>query len=748
MPTDKNRLQRNKSSEALRQLNLELTEEIASRQRAEQQLLAVKSTLEQCVKEQTDALNQALGALQKSQERLELALDVSQLALWDWDVVNDKIHHTRTEAIFGLPSDKINTVLTDLRPLLHPDDLPLLRQAMIQHMKQQTDAYIVEYRIKHSDGHWVWIEDSGRAIQRDAQGRVLRMLGTRRDITLRKQHDEELRLASSVFDAGSEGIVILDPNYIILAVNKAFTAVTGFSRDDVVGHPGLIQKLSNTVCPQYQQVRAVTELHGTWQGEVQGVRKNGECYPQKLQTHTVRDTEGRVTHIVSFLSDLTARRKAEKRLSYLTQYDELTGLANRSLFHKRLHLAVEHAREDKGHLALLHLDLDRFKVLNDSLGLEIADQVLRIVSQRLIDFFPKANTLARLGGDEFAVILDTPLSICALTDLAHFVLEQIRVPIAVSGRELIISASLGISLLAEHTREPAVLISRANLAMEYAKHLGGNNVQFYNNQVQASTLERLELEQGLRHAIEEGQLQAYYQPKLTLADGVVRSAEALVRWNHPQRGVLSSGEFIELAEETGLIAAISEQVLEQACAQAYRWWQQGMPIRVSVNVSVVHVRQGNLVELVQAVLLKTGLPASLLELELTESQMLDNAPCVIATFKQLRALGVTLAIDDFGTGYSSLSYLKRFPANSLKIDQSFIREVADNEDDAAITRAIIAMAHSLNLVVIAEGVETHAQMAFLKANGCDEIQGYLISRPVSAEAFTDFMLNFNAVVES
>lgn len=750
MLLDKNMPQNNKSSDILYKLNAELSQEVERRHIVEQQLLAAKADLEQRVAARTLELKEALQALQKSQERLELALDASELALWDWDLLSDKIYHTRTESIFGLAADKIHGVLTDLRPLMHPDDLPVLRHAMIEHMKQRTDAYAVEYRVKHSDGHWLWIEDRGRAVQRDANGRVLRMLGTRRDISLRKQHDKELDLASRVFDAGSESIVILDPDYNVLAVNKAFMAVTGLSRDEMLGQPILPENQPIEMRQHHEKIRTLSELNGSWEGESLGIRKNGELYPQWLKTHVVRDRQGFITHIVVFFTDLTASRQTEERLNYLTQYDELTGLANRSLFYKRLQDAVEHARNSGQQIALLHLDLDRFKALNSSLGVDAADQVLHIMSERLMQLLPEANTLARLGADEFAMILDKDVSGTQLTDLAESILAQIRTPVAgaVGGNELVISASLGVSLLPGNARELAALISQASLAMQHAKHLGGDNVQFYNNQIQTLTLERLELEQELRRGIEAGQLQAYYQPKLTLSDGVIRSAEALVRWNHPQRGLLTSGEFIELAEDTGLISAMTEQVLEQACQQAYIWLQQGMPIRIAVNISVCHVRQGHLVELVQNVLATTGLPAYLLELELTESQMLDNTQDIIATFKQLRDLGVNLAIDDFGTGYSSLGYLKRFPANSLKIDQSFIREVVNNDEDAAITRAIIAMAHSLNLLVVAEGVETQAQMEFLRAHDCDEIQGYLIARPIPAEELTQLLISRQSVIES
>lgn len=729
-------------------VNVELTQEIASKHLAEQQLLTVQAGLEQRVNSRTLELKDALHALGKSQERLELALDVSQLALWDWDLLSDEIHHTRTKDIFGLDDEQVRGVLSDLRPLLHPDDLPVLRKAMIEHMKQRTEGYLVEYRIKHHDGHWVWIEDRGQAVERNAEGRVLRMLGTRRDISQRKKHDEQLLLASSVFEASAESIVILDPQYTVLAVNQAFITVTGFAREDVLGRSIFSADLPDEVRRQYQLIRSSIEEHGSWQGESVDVRKNGQIYPQWLQTHIVRDKEGDITHIVGFFTDLTARRKAEERLNYLTQYDELTGLSNRALFHKHLYQAAEHARQTNSPMALLHIDLDRFKVLNDSLSVEVADQVLRHISRRLTQLLPEANTVARLGGDEFAIILDNYVSISSLARLATSILSHIRIPLTVADNELIISASIGISILPDNAREPTTLLSQADMAMKYAKHLGGDNFQFYNNQLQASTLERLQLEQQLRRGIDEGQLQAYYQPKVTLADGAVRSAEALVRWNHPQRGLLAPGEFIALAEETGLIAVMTERVLDLACRQAVIWLQQGMPIRVSVNVSVAHVRQGNLITVVQHALEKAGLPAYLLELELTESQMLENAPNVIATFKQLRELGVHLAIDDFGTGYSSLSYLKRFPANSVKIDQSFIRDVTDNEEDAAITRAIITMAHGLNLLVIAEGVETQAQIDFLKNNLCDEVQGYFIARPMPAEQLTKFLIAHQHMTEA
>jgi EAL domain-containing protein (putative c-di-GMP-specific phosphodiesterase class I) len=348
--------------------------------------------------------------------------------------------------------------------------------------------------------------------------------------------------------------------------------------------------------------------------------------------------------------------------------------------------------------------------------------------------------LARLSGDEFAILIDSYGSLSSLARLASRLLSKLRTPMTIGGHELVVSASLGISLLPDNAREISALVSQANMAMQHAKHLGGNTFQFFTDNLQACTLERLQLENQLRKGINEGQLEVFYQPKLCLAADSLNAAEALVRWRHPELGLVPPSDFIGLAEETGLIGAIGEFVLRQACQQVRAWQEQGLAqIRVSVNLSVHQLRQGNLLSLVRQVLDETGLAPQFLELELTESQLLDNVESVISTFQQLRELGVKLAIDDFGTGYSSLSYLKRFPVDYVKIDQTFIRDLTPGSEDAAITRAIIAMAHSLELKVVAEGVETQAQMDFLKSQRCDEIQGYLISKPVPADQFAQLL---------
>ncbi|WP_251702083.1 GGDEF domain-containing phosphodiesterase [Metapseudomonas boanensis] len=717
-------------------LNEELAREVEQRRRVERELRSTQAELEMRVAQRTLELADTSHALSKSEARLALALEASELGLWDWNLETDEVHHSQLQEIFGIQQEDVTRVLSDLKPRLHPDDLPLLRRALVEHLKGRTDGYSIDYRVRHSDGRWVWLEDRGRGVERDAEGRVLRMLGTRRDITARKAREEEQRLAATVFEAASEGIVILDPEYRLIQVNQAFSELTGYCQDEVQGQSVARLIGSREARRQYLQVRQELEETGSWRGELMDARKNGELYPQWLQLNVVRDSRGNVSHIVGFFADLTARREAEERLRYLSSYDELTGLANRTLFKDRLLEASQRSRQSGRSLALLHIDLDRFKVLNDSLGHDVADQLLRQVSRRLTQAVPEADTIARISGDEFAVLLDAYGSLSSLARQASRLLGKLRMPMTVGGHELVISGSLGISLLPDNARDISALISQANMAMQHAKHLGGNTFQFFTDNLQACTLERLQLENQLRKAIEEGQLEVFYQPKLNLADNGLNAAEALVRWRHPQQGLVPPGDFIGLAEETGLIAPIGEFVLRQACQQAREWQRQGLAdIRVSVNLSMHQLRQGNLTSLVREVLEENGLPARLLELELTESHLLENVENVIATFHQLRQLGVKLAIDDFGTGYSSLSYLKRFPVDYVKIDQTFIRDLSVGSEDAAITRAIIAMAHSLDLKVVAEGVESQEQLNFLRSQSCDEIQGYLISPPVEAPQF-------------
>ncbi len=614
-------------------------------------------------------------------------------------------------------------------------------QALIEHLQQaQATSDALNTELAHEIDQRREAERGLREAQSGLEDRV-----AQRTLELEEANQalskSPPRLAATVFDAASEGIVIFDPDYCILTVNQAFSRVSGYQPEDVIGRRVTDIASSRDARRHFQAIHQSLEQTGRWQGELVEARKNGELYPQWLQLNVVLDKAGKLSHIVGFFSDLSSRRAAEERMRYLAHFDELTGLANRSLFNERLREARERVRSGGRSLALLHINLDRFKLLNESLGHEIADQLLRHVARRLSSAMPEADTIARLSGDEFAVLFDGYSNLSSLARVTNRLLGKLRVPLSVAGHELVISASVGISLLSDSAREVSALVSQANMAMQHAKHLGGNNFQFFTQSLQASTLERLQLEIQLRRAVDEQQLQVFYQPKLCLRTGRLDSAEALVRWHHPQRGMVAPGEFIGLAEETGLISAIGEFVLRQACWQACEWQRQGMaPIRMSVNLSVHQLRQGKLVSLVRQVLEETGLAPQWLELELTESQLLDSVEHIILTFQQLRDLGVKLAIDDFGTGYSSLSYLRRFPVDYVKIDRAFISGLGDGTEDAAIIQAIISMAHSLGLKVVAEGVENQSQLEFLRSHGCDEVQGYLISRPIEATAMAGILL--------
>ncbi len=714
-------------------LNGRLATEVEQRRHAEQQLRSAYDGLEQRVAERTAELGE-------SEARLTLALEASDLGLWDWDLQNNRVHHSRMQVVFGIGLENRYGKDGSRLPDIHPDDLQRVRATLIAHLKGETESFVIEYRALCADGSELCLEDRGRVIQRDANGRALRMIGTRRDISELRSQAEQQRLAATVFEAASEGIVIMNDRYRVLAVNDACCTLSGYSREELLGHSVARIAGSPESQRQYETMREALERHGHWQGELIETRKSGEVYPQWVQLREVRDANGSVTHVVAFVSDLSVRRKIEERLRYLTHYDDLTGLANRGLLKERLQEACQRVRRNGRNMAVLYIDLDRFKLLNESLGHEAADALLREVSRRLSQTLGEADTIARLSGDEFVVLLDAYGSLSGLAHLGSRLLQRIRKPIVIGEQELVISASIGVSLLPDNSRDAEVLLRQASTAMQQAKHLGGNTLQFFTDRPQASGMHYLQLENQLRKALEVGQLEVFYQPRLSLADDSLEAAEALVRWRHPQRGLVTPADFIPLAEETGLIIPLGEFVLREACRQARRWQQEGLAdIRVSVNLSVKQLRQGNFVSLVRQVLEETGLPPAMLELELTESQLLDDIDNAISISEQLRALGVKLAIDDFGTGFSSLSYLKRFPVDYVKIDRSFISELEHSSQDAAITRAIIAMVHSLERKVVAEGVETQAQMDFLKANQCDEIQGYLLSPPVPAEQFAELL---------
>lgn len=693
------------------------------------------SQLETKVEERTRELSLTYKNLQQSQERLNLAIDASKTGLWDWNLITDEMYQTKLDQLLGYSAIEIPKFIDHLSTLVHFDDYNRVKRAMVQHFKGQSEYYLVRYRIKHNNGQWIWVEDRGQAIEWDHEGKVSRMIGTRRDVTDNRDSNEQLKLANTVFENVSEAIFVLNSKLRVITVNNYFTKITGFDFEDVLGTSiAEFNDPEKLYREKYREIFRTLRTKRFWQGEIVGIRKNSETYPQWLQINAIYDEEKSSFNYVGLFSDLTERRKAEQKLKYLANYDPVTGLANRSLFNDRFHNAINRARRRNKNLALIFFDLDRFKQINDSYGHETGDKLLKALADRLAALIPNADSISRIGSDEFTVVIEGYSDSDEIRQYCSLFIESIKKPFLIDEEELSLGCSIGVSEFPKHGKEMQILLNQADTAMYQSKRLGGNQFHFYSKGLQASSLEKLQLETQLRRAILEDEIIVYYQPKMTLATGRIESVEALVRWNHPSKGILAPDMFVPLAEETGLISAMGEVVLDKACQQAKYWQQQNYgKITVSVNLSAQQIHKGNLLSIVEKTISRFSLDPKLLELELTESLLMEDIKNTVYTLEAIRDMGVCISLDDFGTGYSSLSYLKKFPIDILKIDKSFVKEVDKNADDAAITKAIIAMAHSLGLGVIAEGVETEEHLSFLREEGCDCIQGYLISRPVDSK---------------
>ncbi|PKM44670.1 MAG: hypothetical protein CVV05_08920 [Gammaproteobacteria bacterium HGW-Gammaproteobacteria-1] len=548
----------------------------------------------------------------------------------------------------------------------------------------------------------------------------------------RRQADEQLRMAALVFDNSRELIVITDADAHIVSVNRAFTKVTGYGADEVIGQHIRAIKSGRQEQPFYEELwRSVTET-GYWQGELWNRRKSGELYPALASISAVHDAQGKVSCYISVSTDITEYKQAEDRIRYLAYYDPLTELPNRTLLRDRAEQALNQAERARAEAALLFLDLDHFKTINDSLGHLSGDALLQEVTQRIHAALRHTDTVGRLGGDEFLIVLSGSNAASAAL-VAHNLISRISQPIVTGGHTLTVTASIGIALYPTDGRDFDELHKNADIAMYKAKELGRNRYHFFTPELNNAAMERLTLENALRRALDNDQFTLHYQPQIDLASGQVIGVEALLRWTHPQLGAVSPARFIPVAEESGLIGRIGDWVLHEACRQNKAWQDEGLPpMVVAVNVSARQFSLGDIRTLVQQALDGSGLEAGYLEVEITESLLAQDMENTLAVLNHIRTLGVQIAVDDFGTGYSSLAYLKRFPLHKLKLDQSFVRDLVQDADDRAIASGVVNLGHSLGLVVIAEGVESEAQFDILRRLGCDEVQGYLFSRPLPA----------------
>lgn len=549
-----------------------------------------------------------------------------------------------------------------------------------------------------------------------------------------KSHEEDqqrLRLAAAVFDSTLEGVLVTDANGVIVHVNRAFMEITGYRQAEVLGQQPSKFKSGRHGADFYERMYKTVLGAGQWSGEIWNRRKSGEIYPQWQSIRTIKDDHGHITHYVAVFSDITVVKHSAQEIAHLAHYDALTGLPNRLLFTDRAEQALTQSRRYKRSCALLLIDLDHFKHINDSMGHNVGDQLLKAVVLRLQNVLESSVTLARLGGDEFAVLLENGQ---LAPELAQRILEAMREPFLLDGQTLFISVSIGISLFPNDAVDAEQLLRNADAALFKAKSQGRESYAMYNEELTTQARQRVELASELRRAIEQDELRVFYQPIHDLQTRRIQGVEALVRWEHPQRGMVSPGEFIPVAEQSGLIADIDRWVLTHACEQMRQWLAQGVKLSyVAVNVSSRLFSGGDLDRRVAQVLSETGLDPTYLELEVTESAVMKDPEQAIEQLHRLRDLGLKLSIDDFGTGYSSLLRLKRMPVQTLKIDQGFVAGLPGDEDDIAIVRAIIALARSMGLRVLAEGIEQADQAHFLLQNECELGQGYWFARPMPAE---------------
>lgn len=561
-----------------------------------------------------------------------------------------------------------------------------------------------------------------------------------RDITARRRAEQQLHLSNQVFNAASECTVITDADNRIVSVNKAFTELTGYSLDECLGKtPGMLKSgLQNAVF--YEAMWRSIRTTGRWHGEVLNRKKDGSVYPQWLSISTVRNEKGQITQHIGMMTDLTAFKAAQDRIDHLAHYDPLTGLPNGVLLRDRGTQALTTARRVEAQVAVLSLDLDRFQKVNDSLGMPAGDVVLQRVASLLTEHLHGDDTLCRQSGDEFSLLLPNT-SAEGAAHVADKLLQLLARPIGIGEGALDVvslTASLGVAIYPDNGEDFEQLLHSANTALHRAKAKGGNQFEFFKEEMHGAAREALALEGQLHRAIAHDELVLHYQPQVDALTGRIVGAEALIRWQHPELGLVPPGRFIPVAEKSGLICDVGNWVLRTAMRQLSAWMQEGLPVvPVAVNLSALEFKQPALCDNVQALLQAHRVPPSLLELELTESVAMEDSAFTFERMAALHGLGVKLSIDDFGTGYSSLSYLKRYKVDRVKIDQSFVRDIGGDEHDRSIVRTVVQLAHGLGATTVAEGVETFDQWAYLRANQCDVIQGYLFARPMPAEAFAD-----------
>ncbi|WP_133470586.1 EAL domain-containing protein [Paraglaciecola marina] len=684
-------------------------------------------------------------ALSVSEERLALALWGSGEGMWEFSVSDSTILLVEESCeILSIEMSPIKLSLAEFISKIHEDDRANVNAYFKDFKMEASDLFEIEFRVFVSD-NLKWLKMKGRVTkQGDELSNDNLIVGTLMDISDQREAEKEIRLYAKAFDSSASAIVILDKTLVVLAVNEAFKETTGSNLSDVVGRiPDFIINHSHSSFDIKEFTHEI-QNNGKWQNELIGMKKNGERFIKDISINAILDTNGAPTHYVCAFNDITHKKKSEKDLWTMANHDILTGLPNRGYFRKSLDSAIVKAKNEGESLALFFIDLDRFKQVNDTLGHESGDQLLRKVGATLVKLARKTDYAARLGGDEFAIIIENVANKVNVERIAMDLVKQFDKGLIVNDKDSGVGVSIGISLYPENAKTADELVHYADTAMYFSKTTGSNLFHFFEPSMSDHVNRRNLVEKELREALKEDKLSLYFQPQISITTGVVVSFEALSRWFHPTLGTISPDEFIPIAEDAGLIVDLGKQVLKKACQQVKQWHEHGFStIKIAINVSIKQFMLSDVTYDLSNILNQVNLDARYIELELTESLFVDEAETVINTLKKLKQLGVSLSIDDFGTGYSSLSYLNKFPLDVLKIDKSFVNQLSSDKTGMAITQSIVAIAHALDLEIVAEGVETEEQLSILDKMGCHYVQGYLYGPPISSEESFDFLEHSN-----
>ena len=643
--------------------------------------------------------------------------------------------------LFGYSEDELILENTKLLHLSQENFKNFFHEAFKGALSGETVG--LDYQFRKKDGTQFWGHISGKLIE--ASNEILWTLIDVSQITLAQDEINLLKdrnqLQSEMLDQIKDAIVMANMEGIITSWNKGSELIYGYTKEEIVGK-GYFELFLEEDIPQHMKNVEILLSEGSFRGDLRFVKKDGSLAYVNASTSVLKDENGNATGTIGFSHSINERKEQEEKLKYQAEHDSLTNLPNRALFNDRLSQAIKKATRKDTRIALFFIDLDHFKEINDSLGHEIGDKVLQEVTSRLLSIMRDEDTLSRLGGDEFTVIID---DLEKSEDAARYAKKMLGVlskPLEIGAHTLYVSCSIGISTYPDDGSVGSDLVKFADSAMYKAKNEGRNNYQFYSKELTALSLKRIVMEGNLRQAIKNKEFQVYYQAQVDAQTNTIVGAEALVRWIHPKNGIISPAEFIPLAESTGLITQIDAFVREEAMQQFYDWYEMGLnPGKLSLNLSVKQLKEEDFIRNLKSLMEKIGCEASKLELEVTEGHVMENPEESIKMLHQIRDLGISLSIDDFGTGYSSLAYLKKLPINKIKIDQSFVQGLPEDEEDAAIVKAVIAFAKSLNLKIIAEGVEEKAQRDFIVENGCQYIQGYYYSKPLPADEMKELIIN-------